>query len=306
MHRMKRRTKTPWLLFFLTPPWLMLCLLTGSALATMPDPVLPVLLTDRQPAPATASAVPTIAPQPTKLPLSASYGGYGTGLRLRGKQPKVLIYHTHTTEAYFPTEDAPYQQTSAWRTNDNSNNVVAVGERLKEILERDYGFAVLHDTTDHEPPKLSTAYERSEQTMLSYAEQYPSIEVFIDLHRDAYGSEPTEPTDTVLINGREVARLMFVVGRGEDYEDKPFFETNRRFAERITEYLTGIDPKLARPIREKKGRYNQHVGAYCLLVEVGHNANTLEQAMAAVPFLAEGIAYAVAATEHTVQTWLPE
>ena len=218
----------------------------------------------------------------------------------------IVIYHTHTTEAYFPTESSPYRQTSRWRTADSERSVVAVGERLKTILERDYGFSVIHDTTDHEPPKLATAYERSEQTMRAYREQYPSIEVFIDLHRDAYGSEPKEPTDFVTVNGEQLARLMFVVGHGEAYEDKPFYETNRRFAERITDYLADVDPNLVRPIREKTGRYNQHIGAYCLLVEVGHNANTLEQALASVPYLAEGIAYAAAETEHTVTSWLPQ
>ncbi|MBR0081720.1 MAG: stage II sporulation protein P [Clostridia bacterium] len=297
MHRKKRGAKRPILLpvFGL---WAVLCFAAGVMLA-------------RGQAAVPTAAVIEVSPEPTIAPtavpsLTAAYAGYATGLRLRGAEPKILIYHTHTTEAYFPTVDAPYRKTSAWRTADTTQSVVAVGERLKEILETEYGFSVLHDTTDHEPPKLSSAYERSEQTMRAYAAAYPSIELFIDLHRDACGSDPTEPTDFVTVNGQAVARLMFVVGRGDEYADKPFYETSRRFAERVTAYLNGIDPKLARPIREKAGRYNQHVGAYCLLVEVGHNGNTLAQAMAALPYLAEGIAYAAAETEHTVSGWAPE
>lgn len=299
----KRSRKTAVILFLFLLIWVPVCLSAGMLIAlrslgAAASPKETVASPSSDPTP---DATPTTAP----LKITAAYRAFGTGLRLRGKEPKILIYHTHTNEAYFPTEAMPYRESSRWRTADKERSVVAVGERLKTVLERDYGYSVLHDTTDHEPPKLSTAYERSEQTMLTYLEKYPSLEVFIDLHRDAYGNDPKAPADYITVNGEQVARLMFVVGRGEAYADKPFYETNRRFAERMTAYLNSIDPSFARPIREKKGRYNQHVGAYCLLIEVGHNANTLEQALAAVPYLAEAIAYASAETEHAVTSWVP-
>ena len=238
-------------------------------------------------------------------PLSVSYLRYENGISLRGTEPKILIYHTHTQEAYFPTEQYPYRESSKWRTSDSTRSVVAVGERLKEILEKQYGFCVIHDTTNHEPPKLASAYERSEQTMRAYAERYPSIVLFIDLHRDAYGNDPKAPADYVTVDGTECARMMFVVGRGEAYSDKPYYQTNFALASRITEHLNEFASNFTRPIRDKKGRYNQHIGAHCLLVEVGHNANTLEQALASMPYLAESIAFAIAETEETVRSWIP-
>ena len=75
----------------------------------------------------------------------------------------ILIYHTHTWEAYAQVEDAPYQETEKWRTKDNRANVVAVGEALTASL-RALGFQVVHDTTAFEPPKLSDAYTRSRFT----------------------------------------------------------------------------------------------------------------------------------------------
>ena len=174
---------------------------------------------------------------------------------------------------------------------------------MKEILEQQYGFCVLHDTTDHEPPKLATSYDRSLQTMEAYHKKYPSIVLFIDLHRDAY-QDASKPADYLVINGKETARMMFVVGKGDKYQDKPFYEVNYALADRITSYLNTIDSKLARPIRVKTGRYNQHVSPNCLLVEVGHNANTLEQALSAVPYLAEGIAYAFQ-TDYDRSLWTP-
>ncbi len=215
------------------------------------------------------------------------------GMDLRGKEPRILIYHTHTTEAYTATESSPYVQTSAYRTADAGKSVLAVGEALAQRLRTQYGFAVIHDTTDHEPPRLKTAYERSERTMRDYLERYPSLILFIDVHRDA-GSDAS---DYVLIDGRPAARLMCVVGRGTKYAEKPDFDRNYAMACALTAHLRRTDKGLARDVRVKTGRYNQHVGQLSLLIEVGHNANTLEQALNAVPPLAEGLALTLAEME---------
>lgn len=199
--------------------------------------------------------------------------------------PTILIYHTHTTEAYTQTEANPYKQTSAFRTREQDKSVVAVGEALKKELEEVYGYAVLHDTTDHEPPKLATAYERSEVTMTAYKEKYPSLEIFIDLHRDA----SSDTTDYVLFQGQPAARIMCVVGKGEKYEDKPDFDSNLALAQAFTDSLNAMTKGFARQVRIKPGRYNQHLSSQCLLIEVGHNANTLEQALNAVPAIAKAL-----------------
>ncbi len=237
-----------------------------------------------------ADIVPAFAvPEPASFDVQFRYTDALNALRR--SEPTILIYHTHTTEAYLQTEQNPYRETSRWRTDDNTKNIVAVGEKLKELLEQDYGFTVIHDTTDHEPPKLASSYERSLKTMEAYHQKYPSIVLFIDLHRDAY-QDTDVPTDYVTVNGVQTARMMLVIGKGEKYTEKPVFETNYALASRMTSYLQSIDAKLARPIRVKTGRYNQHVSTNCILVEVGHNANTLEQALAAMTYLAESIAYA--------------
>ncbi len=223
---------------------------------------------------------------------------------LSGSAPRLLIYHTHATEAYFPTDDSPYVETSAWRTDEAKKNVTAVGERLALILGEQYGISVLHDVTNHEPPKLSSAYGRSEVTMLKYKKEYPSLTMYLDLHRDSYGDNPGEVKDFVVIDGKEVARIMFVVGTGEGatgtgFDEMPDFQANYALAKKLTDYLAGIHPGLVRNIRVKTSRYNQHVGDNCVLVEAGHNANTLEQAFNAMDYLAEAIA---AVSAHDVET----
>lgn len=217
-------------------------------------------------------------------------------LDLSGENPKILIYHTHTTEAYTPTDEMPYVATDEWRTDDNEKNVVRVGEELAELLRNEYGISVIHDTTNHEPPYLGTAYTRSIQTMEKYLEEYPSIELFIDVHRDAYTlAEGESNSDYAVVNGIRTARLMFVVGTGEGqtgagFTVKPNYKENYALALAITENLQENSEKLVRPIRVKTGRYNQHIPGRSLLVEVGHNQNTLEEALASVPYLAEAIA----------------
>ena len=240
--------------------------------------------------PLTESALP-LWPQPISLSIAnIETSIHSRGLDLRDSEPKILIYHTHTTEAYTATKASPYVQTSTYRTRDAGKSVIAVGEALAQRLRTQYGFSVIHDITDHEPPSLKTAYDRSEQTMLSYLERYPSLVLFIDVHRDA----SSDTSDYVMVDGLPTARLMCVVGQGTKYAEKPDFETNYALASTLTENLRHIDKRLARDVRVKTGRYNQHVGQMNLLIEVGHNANTLEQALNAVPSLAESLALALA------------
>ena len=186
--------------------------------------------------------------------------------------PTVLIYHTHTTEAYRRDGDYTYEPSGEWRTNEQDKNIVAVGETLKNELEQ-RGFAVMHDTTNHEGTKLSTAYSRSLVTMEWYRQQYPDIDIYIDLHRDAANVE-TAQDDVVTVNGERCARLMFVAGTGEGtttpYDPKPNFEQTYAFASAITDGLENIMSGFTRDVRVKPGRYNQHVSNRAILVEAGH------------------------------------
>lgn len=197
----------------------------------------------------------------------------------------VLIYHTHTHEAYDQVSDDPYDAIETWRTVDESHSVVRVGSALADALE-DLGYRVIHDTTDHEQDALSSAYDRSLETLQRYTE---SFDLRIDLHRDAY-------VDGLMKHfagpdGAQYAQLMLLVGRGDEYsgDERPPYEENLAFAQRLTTLLNEETPGICRNVTVKKGRYNQHVDQRCILVEVGHNLNTLQEALASVPTLAKGI-----------------
>lgn len=196
---------------------------------------------------------------------------------------RVLIYHTHTHEAYEMDDPDEYVTLERWRTDDDEHNIVRVGTELTALLEA-RGFVVVHDTTDNEQDDLSTAYERSLVTLSGYADE--KFDLYIDMHRDAYTEGQAQ---TCSFGGENAAKLMVLIGSGENFNVKPFYKENYALALKITDAVNGICPGLCRDVMVKTGRYNQHVGVNSILVEVGNNMNTLDQALASMPALADAI-----------------
>lgn len=246
---------------------------------------------------ATPSAEP--APSPTPEPTAEDTSLRVEVIRETAIPPswtgkRVLIYHTHTWEAYQQVEGSRYQETEKWRTRDEEHNVVAVGEALAASL-RVLGMTVVHDTTAFEPPDLDSAYARSLAMLEERAEAGERYDLYIDLHRDAL-SDASAIRRTVTIGGEESARFMVLIGKGTTggYAEKPDWETNLQIAQRITSSLNGQCDGLARDVKIKTGRFNQHVADCCVLIECGVNTNTLQQVLCGVPYLAQAIADALA------------
>ena len=245
-----------------------------------------LLFSQAAPLPAPAPASPTPAP-PDGFTLEVISAPRSTG------QPgfRVLIYHTHTYEAYTATADLLYTPTEKWRTANEQRNMVAVGARLAELLES-AGVEVVHDTTAFEPPQLSTAYERSLAMLKERLQRGESYDLYIDLHRDAYAKN--NGPNTVEKDGVPLARLLLLIGKGTGqtgagYAEKPDWESNRQIAQALSNRLNLQCEGLCRGVSLKSGRYNQHIAPCCVLIEVGNNYNTLEEALAAMPCLANAI-----------------
>jgi len=200
-----------------------------------------------------------------------------------GDMPSVLIYHTHTHEAYEQVSGDHYVAIEAWRTMDQDHSVVRVGEELASLL-RARGFEVVHDTTDHEQNDLGTAYTRSLDTLERYTR---SFDLYIDLHRDAYieGVSQLNLSD----GGETYAQIMLLIGNGEGFDVKPYYPQNLKFAEALTQRVNAIKPGICKDVLVKDGRYNQNIGVFSILVEIGHNRNTLAEALRTLPYLADGI-----------------
>ena len=196
---------------------------------------------------------------------------------------RVLIYHTHTHEAYQMTDQEAYTPLENWRTDDSGHNIVRVGDELTAELEK-RGFEVVHDDTDFEQDDLSTSYSRSLEALLQRGDE--DYDLIIDLHRDAY-VEGAQLTCSYA--GRKSANLMVLIGKGDSFQEKPHFQENYVLACALTEKINGLCPGLGREVMVKTGRYNQHFSDHSLLIEVGSNGNTLEEALSSMPILADAI-----------------
>lgn len=247
------------------------------------------------------SDAPVVTPSATAAPVTAEPQPAAFTISLLHTQPpintgSILIYHTHTYEAYSQT-DPEYDETEKWRTADPDYNMIRVGEELAALLTG-LGYRVVHDTTAFEPPDLGSAYTRSLAMLEERIGAGEEYDLYIDLHRDAY-VEGQAGANTVRASGTDVARLMLLIGKGEgytgtSYDRKPDWESNLLVAQAITDALNGQVDGLCKNVRIKSGRFNQHVDNGCVLVEVGNNRNSLKEALAAMPYLADAIHHALA------------
>jgi stage II sporulation protein P len=109
-------------------------------------------------------------------------------------------------------------------------------------------------------------------------EQYPSIKVVLDIHRDAISGDGIAYQPYVEIDGKEAAQVMIISGCDDGTLGMPSYIRNFRFACRLQERLEGDNPGLTRPILFDYRHYNQDLTTGSLLIEVGSHCNTLEQA----------------------------
>jgi len=207
-----------------------------------------------------------------------------------GKKPSILIYHTHTTESYNTfSQSLVYTPGSTDRTLDFNYNVVRVGEELKKILEKQYGYKVYHSKEINDYPEYKGSYSRSLKVIEKYKSEHPDIKVFIDLHRDAIGSGSKKMKVSTVVFGYEVAKVMLVVGTDKLGLFHPFWRQNLLFAVHLQKNLSKICPQITRPINLSAARYNQHVSPYAIIIEVGSNGNTLEEALRSCQIIAKAL-----------------
>ena len=212
----------------------------------------------------------------------------GATLMTNSKAPLVLIVHTHGTEAY-SQDGALYQEEGKeiGRSSDTSKNVVAVGKIISDILNQN-GIPTAHCTVMHDSVQYKDSYARAEETIKRYLDEFPSIRLVIDLHRDSIVRSSGEIVRPVTeINGEAVAQVMCVVGSdwaGDSHDD---WEKNLALALKLRELLNQEKGNLCRPVYLKGNTYNQEIAPYSLLLEVGSSGNSLEEACRSAEIIAE-------------------
>ncbi len=193
--------------------------------------------------------------------------------------PQILIYHTHSQETYGGAPEG-----------DDKNSVVAVGEYLTKLLTEQYGFSVLHHTGEYDVNDRDHAYSNAAPALKEILAENPTIEVVIDLHRD---SVPEKNHLVTQINGKDCAKIMFFNGlcrttaRGDlSKMPNPYLQDNLAFSLQMQLAAADQYPDFTRRIYLKGYRYNMHFCPKTLLVEVGAQNNSLEEAMNAMEPLA--------------------
>lgn len=203
-------------------------------------------------------------------------------LKQDNSAPQILIYHSHSQEGFADSQDG-----------DPSTSVLAVGDYLEQILTEQYGYQVIHlkDTFDIVDGQIdrSAAYDYALEKVEQVLEENPTIEVVIDLHRDGVPEDVHLATE---INGKSTAQIMFFNGLSKsktngpiDYLYNPYISDNLAFSFRLEYEAAQYYPDLTRCVYLKCYRYNLHVRPKSLLLEVGAQTNTFQEAKNAMePF----------------------
>lgn len=146
------------------------------------------------------------------------------------------------------------------------------------VLEEN-GIKTVHDTTYHDYPSYQGSYTRALSTIETQLKNNPSIEIVLDVHRDAFiYSDGSKLAVTCEENGISTAQVMLVVGTNSMGLWHENWQENLKFAAKIQNAAEIMYPGVMRPINLRKERFNEHMTKGSLILEVGSNGNTLAQA----------------------------
>ena len=193
------------------------------------------------------------------------------------KGPKVLIYHTHTSESYL----------QGW-TNDGRYGVIKVGEEIAKNLRKKYNMDVIHNATINDYD-FNSSYVNALGTANKIIKGNPSVRIVLDVHRDGLAKGEKKLRVVQQVKGKNAAQIMFVVGTNASGLNHPNWKENLKLALKLQEKLNAISPGLAKPIYISKNRYNQHVTTGALIVEIGGDGNTIAEGLESTKYLSQAV-----------------
>lgn len=211
------------------------------------------------------------------------------------REPTVLILHTHTTESYTQLAEA-YVESSDYRTLDENYNMLSIGDRVGEILTEN-GITVLHDRELHDYPSYNGSYTDARKAIQQYLEDYPTIQLVLDLHRDASDTSSGQLRTVASVEGNTSAQLMLVMGTNAAGLTHDNWQDNLSIALKLQVQLERQSPGITRPTILRSQRFNQDLSTGALLVEVGAAGNTHAEALLAAEQLANAIVALAKGTE---------
>ena len=195
-------------------------------------------------------------------------------------------------EGYLDADTDGFYESYYSHTQNEDFNVVGVGDALAEALEKQ-GIAVLHDKTVHDST-YNGSYDRSAETVNADLEENGDIKIVLDIHRDALGSEDNKVKTVCGQNGEKTAQMMILSGC-DYYGERGFdnWQNNLNFALKLQNAAGEMYPNLMRPLSFDFFAYNEYICDGSLLIEIGTDANSIDEAQRAAVCLADVIAKVV-------------
>lgn len=205
-------------------------------------------------------------------------------IRKDGSKPKILIYHTHSQEAF---KDS--------KAGDKKTSIVGMGDILTKELNDTYRIPTMHHEGVYDliggQMDRSRAYQLAEVKVRKILKKYPSIEVVIDLHRDGVGNNTHLVTS---IDGKQTGQIMFFNGLSRTkkngdiaYLKNPYIQDNLAFSMQMQLAAAKKYPGFTRRIYLKSYRYNMHLMPKYLLIEAGAQTNTVKEMQRSMKVLAD-------------------
>ena len=193
-------------------------------------------------------------------------------------EPQVLIYHTHTTECYEKEEKDKFNPQTPTRSKDFRLNVVGVGEEIVKQLQVK-GIKAVHVKTIYDDPAYSGAYDRTNAMIVEQLKKHPKIKVVLDIHRDSIVNDKKQRVAPVVeINGKKTAQIMIISGCDNGTNHYKSYKKNLAFACALQKQLEKDYKNITRPVSFKYKHYNQSLSPGALLIEIGSQANSKEEA----------------------------
>ena len=221
-------------------------------------------------------------PQPVFTPSPSDYQGTGTvyfknetdyaidmtsllqkdsPVALGEEGVQVLIMHTHGTEAYTQSPGHAYVASGEYRTTDSSANMLRVGQEICDILN-DRGISAVHSRTLNDYPAYNGSYNRALKDIQAHIQQYPTIQLVIDVHRDAIATGNTYYKTAAEVDGQQTAQLMFVTGTDAGGLSHDHWQDNLAFQAQLHDRLNSAYPGIMRPMSIRASRFNQHIQSH--------------------------------------------
>ncbi len=223
---------------------------------------------------------------------SSGLAADGPDITLPASAAQILIIHTHSSEAYLQAGADRYTPSDTCRTESTEYNVVRIGDELTAVF-KDWGLNVIHDRGIYDYPSDTGAYSRSGEAISRYLEQYPGIGIVFDIHRESVGSDGVVYKTMAEGDGLCAAQLMLIVGTDQSGLEHPHWQENLSLALYLQKAADTSNPTLMRPVSLVRQRYNQQLSPGMLILEVGSDGNTLQEALCGVRLFGNAVAPAL-------------